>query len=238
MRTVHAFTDDARLPGGRRFNPRRRRSAGVLDAEEIAWCRAQGIALAADPVQLGWVVAGCEDDIDEPGLALRPGLPAPAALRLRPWAADDLPAFRALLDDPRVWRFLPERYPDPLTDGMAAELLALANAAPHHEVRAIEADGVPVGQVRLAFAPRGEGPGVAEVSYWLGTAHWGRGLAAAALGRWAQDCLGRHPGIESLIARIHRDNLASARVAGRAGFRAEGPAADDPAIAVWRLSRG
>ena len=50
------------LPSGRTLDPQRSRWAGVLDHEEIGYCRANGIALAYDCVQIGWVTAACVDD--------------------------------------------------------------------------------------------------------------------------------------------------------------------------------
>jgi RimJ/RimL family protein N-acetyltransferase len=241
MRPSPEFSDDVRLSGGRRFNPRRPRSEGPLDAEELAWCRSHGVALAADPLQGGWVVADCPDDLDEPPVAApvqaRP-VPAMAGLALRPWASGDVPAFRALLDDPRVWRHLPEAYPDPLTEDLAAELIALANAAPHHVVWAVTAGGVPVGQVRIAFVPGSGERREAELSYWLGVGHWGRGIGSAAVALGVEAAFRRHPGLVALVARVHRDNGASARVLEKAGFLRVGQAADAPWIDVYRLTKG
>lgn len=239
MRTTVEFSDDVGLPSGRRFNPRRPRSAGPLDAEETAWCRAHGLALAADPVQGGLVVLGCPDDLEDaaPAAAAPPPRPAAPDIAFRPWAEADLPRFRALLDDPRVWAHLPERYPAPLTEAMAADLIALSNAAPHHEVRAVTVAGQPVGQVRIAFPPGSDDRREAELSYWLGTAHWGRGIGSAAVAAFADRCFRRHPALEALVARVHRDNPASARVLEKAGFRRLGPAPDAPDILLFRRSR-
>ncbi len=238
MRLQFEFADSVRLPSGRRFNPRRPRSAGPLDAEELAWCRAHGVPLAADPVQSGMVVLDCPDDLEDAAVALPRGAAAAGpAVAFRRWAAQDLPAFRALLDDPRVWRHLPEPYPDPLTEAAAAALIALANDAPHHEVRAVIRDGVPVGQVRIAFPPGSADRQEAELSYWLGAAHWGRGIGTAAVSAFVAQCFRRHPGLAALVARVHRDNAASARVLARAGFRRAGPGADAPEIVLFRLNR-
>lgn len=243
------------LPDGRRFDLRRPRSAGPLDAAELAWCRENAIALAYDPAQIGWVVADAADDIDMPqdapapprdpasGRAERPADDAGDAgeagadLRLRRWRASDVPLFVHLLDDPEVWRYLPEPYPDPLSEALARELIELSNSAAHHEVRAVEIEGETVGQVRLAHDPGDSTQEVAEISYWLGREHWGRGLGKRMVARFTAQCFRDRPGLRAIIARVHSDNPASARALESAGYRREGPAPEDPDIIVFRLTR-
>lgn len=150
------------------------------------------------------------------------------AIALRSWQARDLPIFHALLDDPLVWKHMPQRYPAPLTRDEAEQLIAVANLSGHHEVRAVLADGQPVGQVRLEFHDGGR----AEVSYWLGRDAWGRGIAARALGLMLDGIETRHPQITRLFARIRPANTGSIRVAEKVGLRVEG---DDPADPDWLI---
>lgn len=42
--------------------PCRPRSEGVLSSEQVRWCRTHGVAVAFDPIQIGWVTQDCEDD--------------------------------------------------------------------------------------------------------------------------------------------------------------------------------
>lgn len=49
-------------------------------------------------------------------------------------------------------------------------------------IRTIELDGAVVGSV-LSY----EQDGLPEVSYWIGRAHWGRGIATEALRRFLRD---------------------------------------------------
>lgn len=215
------------------------RSAGVLSAEEIASCRRQGIALAFDPVQIGWVRGDCVDDVDQPELGARirekPGF-APRSLaptyRFRHWTLDDLPVYRALLDDPRVWAQMYEPYPDPLDDDTARALIALSAEGGHHEVMAVLRDGEIVGQMRLVF----DGAS-AELSYWFGRAHWGRGLGSAVVAIASGRAFVRHPGLQSLVAVVHPDNAASRRVLEKAGYVAEGPCKRRPGWISHRLTR-
>lgn len=319
----------------------RPRSLGPLDGESIALARAEGLSLAYDPVQIGWVPTDCLDDFGlepesladglSPGearlLALRErfeeratrllrdvdrrrldaeeaerrlwslpesllrgaldgeaGAPdrstALAALRalqaraharivdrlhahgdrrkrrhealieghalvLRPWREDEARVFRTLLDDPRVWQHLPDPRPEPLDDAAAADLIALANGSAHHEVRAIEVDGRPVGQIRMLFQGPGHDPALAgregEISYWLGVEHWGHGIASAAIPLYTLLVLQRRA-LESVFARVAAANVASRRALEKAGYRDEGDLAaalaGDPDTRILRCHRG
>jgi RimJ/RimL family protein N-acetyltransferase len=55
--------------------------------------------------------------------------------------------------------------------------------------------------------------GEPEVTYWLGKAYWGRGLATQALATFL-----RVQEVRPLLARAAKDNLASIRVLQKCGF--------------------
>lgn len=214
----------------------RRRSDGVLLQHEVAYCRAHQIALAYDPVQIGWVTVECVDDIDTAGLAkerlaFKPRGLAPT-YRFRRWTRDDLPVYRALLDDPKVWATMYEPYPDPLDDALARQLIDLSNSD-HHEVLAVLRDGQIVGQVRMLF----DGHGSAEFSYWFGRAHWGKGLGSAIVTIHSGRTFVQHPELTSIFAVVHPDNLASRHVLRKAGYVEEGPDSRRPDWISYRLTR-
>ncbi|HMO06061.1 MAG TPA: GNAT family N-acetyltransferase [Paracoccaceae bacterium] len=225
---------------------------GPLSAEGRRSARARGIPLGFDPVLQGWVaLAGPEDpaaapdrgeadpgEADPTGAEDRPASRPAAArteargeaagLTFRPWEAADLPAFRALLDDPEVWRWLPEPYPGPLDAALAADLIAMAQVETHHAVRAVLRQGRPVGQVRLVWDPPagppgdpGAPPASAEISYWLGRDHWGQGIGRAMLAAAVPAAFAHHPRLARLWARVHPANRASARLLEGAGFARE-----------------
>ncbi|MFN4158437.1 MAG: GNAT family N-acetyltransferase [Gemmobacter sp.] len=204
--------DPAGLPDAARL-----RWQGVLSQTDRDWCRRNGIALAFDPAQAGWVVdpdAGFADDAPEAA----PPLSHALGLTLRPWTIDDLPTFHALLDDPQVWAHLPEAYPAPLTRAMAADLIEIATNGTHHMVRAVVLADRPVGQVRLEF---GADPAEAELSYWLGRTFWGRGIGRRMVAR-AVDWATSHPALTRLSARVRPSNTASSHALVAAGFRRDG----------------
>lgn len=212
------------------LRPEGRRSAGVLDRAGIARCREAGVALGYDPVQIGWVRLDCADDID-------PAAEAAPRLGFRPWRPADAGRLARLLSSPRVWRHLPERFPGPVDAGLAQDLIRIAGDGGHQEVRAIEREGEVVGQIRLLFDRAGDARDEAEISYWLGEEHWGRGIASAAVAAWTARSFRAHAGLRRIFARVHGENPASVRVLEKAGYRRRGPAADDPAWLILDIAR-
>lgn len=57
-----------------------------------------------------------------------------------------------------------------------------------------------------------------EVSYWIGRAYWGRGIATRALATFLAEVNTARP----IYARVAKDNVASLRVLERCGFRVTG----------------
>lgn len=184
----------------------------ILQRDLVSGRKTGGGAQGWDPVRQRWV--GSDEDNSEPRTAM-----APESLILRPWTQGDLGDYVALLDDPEVWRYLPEAYPDPLTHDLAAQMIELSNSATHHIVRAALLHGQPVGQVRLAFAPGAAGRETGEIGYWLGRRWQGQGIGPAMVAQFSAYCFALLPDLRSQWARVHRDNHASTRVLERCGFR-------------------
>ena len=150
-------------------------------------------------------------------------------VRVRRWRSQDAAVVARACSDPEIARWLPVPVPYDLAaasdfvDRHAPGAWAAGSLA---ELAVVEAGSDEVlGAVGLTL--RG---GIGEVGYW--TAPWarGRGVATRACGllaTWAFDVLGL-PRLE-LLADV--DNVASQRVAARAGFSREGVArAARPAV--------
>jgi RimJ/RimL family protein N-acetyltransferase len=124
-------------------------------------------------------------------------------------------------DDHAVWRSLRDRFPHPYRLDDAERWIAAARGHDGHPLDfVIDIDGAAVGGIALVPGTDIERVG-AEVGYWLGRAHWGRGITTAALRgivRYAFDVL--------TLLRVHAlpfaHNIASLRVLERAGFVHEG----------------
>jgi RimJ/RimL family protein N-acetyltransferase len=145
-----------------------------------------------------------------------------ARLRLRPFGPADAPAVRELAGAREVARStlnIPHPYPDGAAEAWIAGH-AGAWAAGTQLVCAVttRGDGALVGAVGLAIDPRHL---AAELGYWVGVPHWGRGYAteaARALCGVGFATLGLH----RVMARHLTRNPASGRVMRKLGMRPEG----------------
>lgn len=194
---------------------------------------------AFDPAAIAWIDAGAgalarhAEDLLAPLCKTDDALQR-AGLTLRAWLPDDLPEFRALLDDPQIWAGLPEPYPDPLDEVTALTLITVAATLPHHAVRAVLSEGRPIGQLRLEWAGGGSNRRVAELSYWLGRPYWGNGFGSAMVAGAVTRAFGNDPALLRLIAKVHPENPASARLLQKAGFRELSAAPKGHGFADWR----
>jgi RimJ/RimL family protein N-acetyltransferase len=115
--------------------------------------------------------------------------------------------------------------PHPYSEEDGRRFVELADRAWEEGTRAVFAiadagTGAGLGVVDLHLDVRGE-PGLASVGYWLLARERGRGAASRALrllSRWALTELG----VERLYLTTAPGNVASQRVAERAGFTREG----------------
>lgn len=139
---------------------------------------------------------------------------------LRAWRQDDLAALVRHADDPLVPRGLSDRFPHPYTRADGEAFLAGRVVDLDHPVFAIEIDGEACGGI--ALRPRhGEQAHAAELGYWLGRRHWGKGhmtRVVASYLDWAVPALG----LLRVEANVLDANPASARVLEKNGFRQEG----------------
>ncbi|WP_037083144.1 GNAT family N-acetyltransferase [Pseudoxanthomonas sp. J35] len=139
---------------------------------------------------------------------------------LRPWRHDDLEALLRHADDPAVARGLSDRFPSPYTRADGEAFLAGKVVDFAGPLLAIEAAGEACGGIGMRPG-RDARPGVAELGYWLGRAHWGRGLMTRVVAcylDWLVPALGLHR-VEAVVLD---SNPASARVLEKNGFRQQG----------------
>lgn len=140
---------------------------------------------------------------------------------LRCWCAADLDALLHHADDPMIVRGLSDRFPHPYTRADGEAFLAgrvVDLAAP---VLAVEIRGEACGSIGVRHVAAGERAHSAELGYWLGRAHWNRGVmrrVVAAYVPWVMQALS----LARLQASVLDINPASARVLERNGFVEEG----------------
>ncbi|MFD3975514.1 GNAT family N-acetyltransferase [Streptomyces cyaneofuscatus] len=128
---------------------------------------------------------------------------------LRPVEDGDLPLFFAWTSDPAATRVAAFTSEDPADraafDAHWARIRAGSGGA---VMRTVVADGVVVGHVG-AYGEVGD----RQVTYWMGRAYWGRGLATSALRAFLRETPTR-----PLYAWAAADNLGSLRVLEKCGF--------------------
>lgn len=138
---------------------------------------------------------------------------------IRPWRASDLDALVRHADNPKIAANLRDAFPSPYTRKDGEAWLAIAAAMRPASSFALEVAGEAAGGLGLHL--RGDVERVsAEVGYWLGEAHWGKGVLTAALrafSPWAMQAFA----LTRLYALPFAGNRASRRVLEKAGFTLE-----------------
>jgi RimJ/RimL family protein N-acetyltransferase len=139
---------------------------------------------------------------------------------VRSFEPGDPPSIARHANDPLVARNLRDRFPHPYTEQDGVEWVAFARSAQPETAFAIEVGGAAVGGVGVEIKDdifrR-----TAELGYWLGREHWGRGIATEVV-RAVSDWAFNNLDIARLYAGVFESNTASARVLEKAGFLYEG----------------
>ncbi len=142
---------------------------------------------------------------------------------LRPYRDEDAVTLQQLADDREVSRFLRDRFPHPYSFEDAREWIARARSETASPPLTFAISGGArtmlggIGLDRQGDVYRHS----AELGYWLGRQHWGRGVATAAVEAicgYGFETLG----LQRIYACVFEPNTASTRVLEKAGFRLEG----------------
>ncbi|MEU4265329.1 GNAT family N-acetyltransferase [Streptomyces sp. NPDC025273] len=133
-------------------------------------------------------------------------------ISLREVRDGDLPLFFTFMSDPEATRMAAFTSADPCDRAMFNAHWQRIRASDTTIMRTVLADGVVVGSVGVYGSPAER-----EVTYWVDRAHWGEGLATAAL-RALLDAVPERP----LLARAAADNTGSVRVLEKCGFTVTG----------------
>jgi RimJ/RimL family protein N-acetyltransferase len=138
---------------------------------------------------------------------------------LRPWRPGDLDDLVAAIQDPEVPRWTRVPAPYGLDDGRAfleatAKSWREGTSAPF---AVVDVQGRLLGSIGVRFHEEG----AATVGYWIAREPRGRGVATQALRLVSRWVLTKLP-VERLELVTEAENVASQRVAEKAGFRREG----------------
>ncbi|MEX1024123.1 MAG: GNAT family protein [Planctomycetota bacterium] len=143
-----------------------------------------------------------------------------AACRLRNWRATDAESLVRHANDRGIAASLRDRFPHPYTRDDATQFLARTAEHEPPGIIAIEVADEAAGCIGFERCGDVERVG-AELGYWLGREHWGRGIMTRAVGAATSWALEAH-GLERIFAKALVTNLASHRVLEKVGFQREG----------------
>jgi [ribosomal protein S5]-alanine N-acetyltransferase len=139
---------------------------------------------------------------------------------VRPWRAEDVEALVSHANNINVAKQLRDRFPYPYTRTNAIAFLKHSVAVDPPTNFAIDVADEAVGGIGFVAGSDVERYS-AEVGYWLGELHWGRGIATEALQLVTTHAFDRF-NLLRLFALPFADNTGSARVLEKAGYVLEG----------------
>jgi RimJ/RimL family protein N-acetyltransferase len=139
---------------------------------------------------------------------------------LRSWHTGDIAALVRHADNRKIWRNVRDRFPHPYTRAEAEAWVRLAALRTPETAFAIDVGGEAVGGIGLELQEDVYRRS-AEIGYWLGEAHWGRGIATDAV-RGPTAWTFEHFDVCRIFAKVFEWNPASARVLEKAGYVQEG----------------
>ena len=149
-------------------------------------------------------------------------------LVLRPRRPSDAAAVTAACQDPEIHRWTSVPSPYTLADAEAYLARTADDEAAGRAVHRLAVDaagGALLGSFSIMELDRG--PGYGELGYWVVAEARGRGLATRAV-RLLADWGSRELGLTQIEILTRPDNLASRRVAEKAGFRDTGALGASP----------
>jgi RimJ/RimL family protein N-acetyltransferase len=138
--------------------------------------------------------------------------------KLRPWMGNDTAGLVKYADNVKIWINVRDLFPHPYTEGDARQWIKLASAKPVTNF-AIASQAEAIGGIGFTIQPD-IGRRSAEVGYWIGEPHWGKGIATLALGALVRHAFANYD-LVRLYATVFEPNQASARVLEKNGFKLE-----------------
>ena len=105
------------------------------------------------------------------------------SLKLRPWRRYDVASLVKHANDAEVAYYTSHRFPHPYTELDAQKFLRARRKAAAGVSLAIDVDGEAAGGIAVTI---GEGTEAhcAELGYWLGRQHWGKGVMSQVVARF------------------------------------------------------
>jgi len=149
------------------------------------------------------------------GSAIQLDLPV-AGAQLRPWRWGDEDSLARHANNRNVWITLGDRFPHPYTLDDAKQWIEAVTSQDPTVHFAIVVDGEAAGGIGLELQQETFRRS-AVIGFWLGEAHWGRGITTAALSALTEHAFASFD-LCRLQAYVFERNAASARVLEKAGY--------------------
>ena len=143
-----------------------------------------------------------------------------AEYQLRSWTMNDVQSISRYANNRKIWLNLRNVFPNPYGEDHAKKwLVGIVGQSPETSFAIASADEAIGG---IAFHP---GQDVrrrtAEIGYWLGEPHWGKGIATDAVRAVVKYAFAEFE-LTRVEAHVFEWNPASCRVLEKAGFKQEG----------------
>jgi RimJ/RimL family protein N-acetyltransferase len=141
--------------------------------------------------------------------------------RIRSWRREDAQSLSRHADNRKIWRNVRDHFPSPYTLADAELWIdrVLSSGDPATQF-AIDVGGEAVGGMGV-FLQEDVSRRSAEIGYWLGEAHWGRGIMTQAVRCFTAYAFDAYD-LLRLYALVFEWNQPSCRVLEKAGYTLEG----------------
>ncbi len=139
---------------------------------------------------------------------------------VRSWEFADAASVPAHANNRRIWLNLRDRFPHPYTTSDSERFIRYVKGSAVETSFAIEVDGEAAGGISVM--PNQDIERIsAEIGYWLGERHWGRGICTEVVTAVTQHAFAQYQ-LMRIYALPFAHNLASCRVLEKAGYVLEG----------------
>jgi ribosomal-protein-alanine N-acetyltransferase len=138
------------------------------------------------------------------------------SFKLRPWNIADLGCLVNYANNPRIARFMTDRFPHPYTAEAGRAFIGMATSADPVRIFAIDIGGEACGGIGLHPQEDIQRHN-AELGYWLAEPFWNKGIISRAIPQVTEYGFRTLP-IDRIFARPFGSNTASQRVLEKAGF--------------------
>jgi RimJ/RimL family protein N-acetyltransferase len=140
--------------------------------------------------------------------------------RIRSWRREDAEALSRHADNRKIWRNVRDHFPSPYTLADAELWIDRVLTSGGLETQfAIDVGGEAVGGVGV-FLQEDVSRRSAEIGYWLGEAHWGRGIMTEVIRRFTAYAFDAYD-LLRVYALVFEWNQPSCRVLEKAGYTLE-----------------